>query len=275
MQKMIGFIGGGNMTRSLVAGLIADGYPAKNIWVADRNVDKCELLIEQFAIHAVTGINQVIDQVEIVVLSVKPQGLKVVVKEYAELIRQKESLVVSVATGIPMQALQSWFGAQVPVIRAMPNTPALIRSGVTGLYAGENITEQQREDAESLMRAVGLAVWVSSEAEFDALLSLSGCGPAYIFLVIEAMAKAGVKIGLEEKSANLLAIQTTLGAARMALESDEGVDRLRQRVMSKGGATAEGVKVLEQEGIAKMFENTLRAAKERVQQISFEFGQES
>ncbi|MGJ3500748.1 Pyrroline-5-carboxylate reductase [Piscirickettsia salmonis] len=274
MNKVIGFIGGGNMTRSLVAGLIADGYTASMIWVADRNVEKCTLLTEQFGINAINDIRQVIEQAEIIVFSVKPQGLKAVIVEYATLIQQKECLVISVAAGIITRTLQHWLGESVPVIRAMPNTPALVRSGATGLYAGATVTKLQREDAELLMRAVGLVLWVNSETEFDALLSLSGCGPAYIFLVIEAMAKAGIKMGLEQQSAHLLAIQTALGAARMALESDEKIDILRQQVMSKGGATAEGVKVLEQSGIYEIFENTLSAAKARAEQISFEFGQD-
>lgn len=274
MEKVIGFIGGGNMTRSLVAGLIADGYPSKHIWVADRNADKCHLLAKQFDIHTSASVADVVKQAEVLVLSVKPQGLKVVVAEYASLIQQQNCLVVSVAAGVQVQTLKRWLGGAVPVIRAMPNTPALIGSGVTGLYADATVLEPQRELAESLMRAVGMAVWVNSEDEFDALLSLSGCGPAYVFSVIEAMAKAGAKLGLNEQSAHLLAIQTALGAARMALESDEVVAVLRQRVMSKGGATEQGVKVLEESGLYQIFEDALTAAKERAQQMSFELGQE-
>lgn len=251
------------MARSLIGGLIADGFDARNIWVADPNEEQRDALRRRFAIHAVTANQKAIEQAEVVILAVKPQVLKEVATDLAQAAQRRKPLVISVAAGIRTASLETWLGGDLPIVRTMPNTPALVGSGATALYANERVSPPQRSLAESIMRAVGLALWLDDEARMDAVTALSGSGPAYFFLVMEAMESAGRELGLPPETARLLTLQTAFGAAKMALESSEDSATLRARVTSPGGTTERAIQVLQEGKIKELFGKALAAAQER------------
>ena len=209
---------------------------------------------------------------DVVVLAVKPQVVRQVAEELAETIRKRQPLVISIAAGIRCDSLQTWLGGDVALVRSMPNTPALIQSAASVLYATPQVNASQREKAESLLRAVGLTQWVDDEALMDAVTALSGSGPAYFFLVMEAMEDAAKTLGLPEETARLLTLQTAFGAARMALESSDSSATLRSKVTSPGGTTERAVAVLEEGGIRALFQRTLAAARDRSIEISTDLG---
>lgn len=272
MHKQIAFIGAGNMAGALIRGLLADGISPDNLVATDLSVEQCR------ALEAATGILTTQDnaaavaQADIVVLAVKPQALKDVALGIAEQVQASKPLVVSIAAGVRCDALDAWLGGETALIRTMPNTPAMIQCGATALYATEAVTGEQRQQAESLMRAVGLAQWVDDEAMIDAVTALSGSGPAYFFLVIEAMEAAGRELGLSAETAHLLTLQTALGAARMALESSESPETLRQRVTSPGGTTERAIGILEDGGVRDLFERALQGARDRSIELSADLG---
>ncbi len=274
MDQKIAFIGAGNMAGALIGGLLADEVPAENLIAADPSGPKCAALREATGIRTTQDNIAAIADADIVVLAVKPQVLKLVAVELAETISENRPLVVSIAAGARCDALSAWLGDSVALIRAMPNTPAMIRCGATALYAADGVSDQQREQAESLMRAVGVTQWVDDEALMDAVTAVSGSGPAYFFLVIEAMEAAGQELGLSTETAHLLALQTALGAARMALESSESPATLRERVTSPGGTTERALGILEDGGIRDLFSRALAGARERSEELSAELGAE-
>ena len=210
IQK-IGFIGGGNMASSLISGLIASGHSPRHLWVSDINPDTLKALAENLNVNTSTSNDAVINEVDVVVLAVKPQTLSSVAKNAAALIQQKQPLVVSIAAGISQQSLSQWLGAETAIVRCMPNTPALVLTGATALHANTKVTDEQRNLAENIMRSVGIALWVDDESELDAVTAVSGSGPAYYFLLMEAMEKAALELGLNEVTARLLVQQTALG----------------------------------------------------------------
>ena len=262
-NSTIAFIGGGNMARSLIGGLIAGGFDARNIWVADPNEEQRDALRQRFEVHAVTANQKAIEQAEVVILAVKPQVLKEVATDLAQAAQRRKPLVISVAAGIRTVSLETWLGGDLPIVRTMPNTPALVGSGATALYANERVSPPQRSLAESIMRAVGLALWLDDEARMDAVTALSGSGPAYFFLVMEAMESAGRDLGLPPETARLLTLQTAFGAAKMALESSEDSATLRARVTSPGGTTERAIQILQEGKIKELFGKALAAAQER------------
>ncbi|MDH3987409.1 MAG: pyrroline-5-carboxylate reductase, partial [Gammaproteobacteria bacterium] len=206
------FIGGGNMAASLIGGLIADGWDPARIRVADNSPGRLQQLSQQFPISTSTDNCDAADQTDIIVLAVKPQVMKSVALELASLVARQQPLVISIAAGIPAGALGNWLGKSTAIVRTMPNTPAMVQSGATALYANERVSEEQRSIAESILRAVGVAIWVEDEAQMDAVTALSGSGPAYFFLFMEALQTAGVELGLPQETARLLALQTAFGA---------------------------------------------------------------
>ncbi len=231
---VLAFIGGGNMARSLIGGLIADRYDPQRIHVADPDPGQLQLLSDRFPVHTGNDNMAAATRAEVLILAVKPQLLRTVVQDLAQVVQSHRPLVVSIAAGIRVPDLQRWVGESVPVVRAMPNTPALVRSGATALYASSETTPQQRNEAEAILRAVGLTVWLESESQMDAVTALSGSGPAYFFLLMEVLESAGAKLGLSPATARLLVLETALGSARMALESSETIAVLRERVTSPG-----------------------------------------
>jgi pyrroline-5-carboxylate reductase len=267
IQK-IGFIGGGNMASSLLSGLIASGHSPQHLWVSDINPDTLKALAQNLNVNTSTSNDTVINEVDVVVLAVKPQTLSSVAKSAAALIQQKKSLVVSIAAGINQHSLSQWLGADTAIVRCMPNTPALVLTGATALHANTKVTAEQRNLAENILRSVGIALWVKDESELDAVTAVSGSGPAYYFLLMEAMEKAALELGLSEVTARLLVQQTALGAAKIALESPESPEQLRKRVTSPGGTTQRAIETFEQGGFTELVSKALHAARDRSIEMS-------
>lgn len=272
MNSTICFIGAGNMAHSLIGGLIASNYPADKIIATDPSNEKRDALTSQFAIHCFADNNEAIAQADIVVLSVKPQVLKLVCQTMASAVQQKRPLIVSVAAGIQSNDINQWLGGQLAIVRTMPNTPSLIRTGAAGLFANEQVNAVQKEQAEHVLRAAGLALWVKEESLLDAVTALSGSGPAYYFLFMEFMQKAGMELGLDEKTARLLTMQTALGASKMVLESSEDCAQLRHKVTSPNGTTEKAIQTFERLGLENMLLQAMTAAKTRAEELAIELG---
>ena len=266
------FIGGGNMAGSLIGGLIADGWDPACIKVADTDTQRLRQLSEQFAITTTTSNSDAADHADVIVLAVKPQVMKSIAQEIAYTVSQQQPLVISIAAGIPAVALGNWLGKSVAIVRTMPNTPAMVQSGATALYANTCVSEDQRSIAESILRAVGVAIWVDDEAQMDAVTALSGSGPAYFFLFMEALQVAGQQLGLTENTARLLALQTAFGAAKMALESDEDAATLRRQVTSPGGTTEYAIQTFQEGGFEALVSKALLAAADRSRELAEKFG---
>jgi pyrroline-5-carboxylate reductase len=270
----IAFIGGGNMARSLIGGLIADGYPPGRIYVSDPASERLAELAAEFGIRIVGGNREAAEQADAVVLAVKPQVIRSVVTEMGEVLRRRKALIISIAAGVRVADLIRWLGGDAAVVRAMPNTPALVQTGATALYANAQVSARQRDIAESLLRAAGVTCWLDDEQAMDAVTAVSGSGPAYFFLLIELMQETAVRLGLPPETARLLTLQTAIGAAKMALESREDAAVLRQRVTSPGGTTEQALNVLEQGGIRDLVERALRAASERAHELGDMLGRQ-
>ncbi len=262
------FIGGGNMASSLIGGLIADGYDSRQITVSDPDSDKLAQLAARFDVHTETDNSKAIEHAKVVVLAVKPQSLETVARGIADSVARGRPLVISIAAGIQASALAEWLGGEVALVRTMPNTPAMIQAGATGLYASPGVTSAQRDMAESILRAVGLTRWVEEESLMDAVTAVSGSGPAYFFLVMEAIEAAAADMGLDPETARLLTLQTALGAARMALESSDSPATLRQKVTSPGGTTERALQILEQGRLRELFAEALKGAQARSRELS-------
>jgi len=264
----IGFIGGGNMASSLISGLIASGHSPQQIWVSDISPDTLTALAANLNVNTSASNDDIINEADVIVLAVKPQTLADVAKSIAPLIRQRKSLVVSIAAGISQKSLSNWLGADTAIVRCMPNTPALVLTGATALHANDKVTAEQRDQAESILRSVGIALWVEDESELDAVTAVSGSGPAYYFLLMEAMEKAALELGLSETTARLLVQQTALGAAKIALESSESPEQLRKRVTSPGGTTQQAIETFQQGGFTELVSKALHAARDRSIEMS-------
>jgi pyrroline-5-carboxylate reductase len=270
----LAFIGAGNMARSLIGGLVADGWDPACISVSDPDTDQLSALSSRFQVNTDTNNHTVTENAEVVVLAVKPQVIRGVALDLADKIQERQPLLISIAAGIRATDLQRWLGGSCALVRCMPNTPALVQSSATALWHNENVTDEQTDLAETILRAVGLALWVESEDLMDTVTALSGSGPAYFLLVMEALQEAGQALGLPEKTAKLLSLQTAFGAAKMALESSEDAAILRQRVTSPGGTTEKALQVLENGGLRSLFSDALNAARSRSRELAEQFGAE-
>ena len=266
--QKIGFIGGGNMASSLISGLIASGHSPQDLWVSDINQDALKVLAQNLNVNTSTNNDDIINAVDVVVLAVKPQILSTVAKNATASIQQKQPLVVSIAAGISQQSLSQWLGNNIAIVRCMPNTPALVLTGATALHANAQVTAEQHDLAENIMRSVGIALWVNDESELDVVTAVSGSGPAYYFLLMEAMEKAAIEMGMNEVTARLLVQQTALGAAKIALESSESPEQLRKRVTSPGGTTQQALETFEEGGFTALVSKALHAARDRSIEMS-------
>lgn len=267
INKKIGFIGSGNMAFSLIGGLTATGVVGKNIWVSDPDVEKMTPMASQFNVNISKNNTELVHATDIIILSVKPQQLATVCNEIATAVNEVQPLIISIAAGVLSQDIEHWLQVDnakpITLVRCMPNTPALVQSGATALFANAQVNNEQKTLAESILRAVGLAIWLENESDMDAVTALSGSGPAYFFLVIDAMEKAGVQLGLDEKTAHLLAIQTAFGASKMALESNDSPELLRKKVTSPGGTTEKAINILQEGQLEPLFLKALEGAKDR------------
>lgn len=273
-KSKIGFIGGGNMAASLIGGLVSDGFAAANITVAEPTEARRTELADQFGVNTTADNSELAASVDVVVLAVKPQVLREVCTGIAETLKGCAPLLLSIAAGIRGSDIDRWLGGNCAIVRSMPNTPSLLKSGATALFANQRVSNSQRELAEGIMRAVGLTLWVDDETQLDAVTALSGSGPAYFFLLIEMMQQSGIKLGLPEESARLLALQTAFGAAKMALESPDDPAELRRRVTSPGGTTERAIGILEQGGIRELLDKALSGARDRAAELADQLGGE-
>lgn len=269
----IGFIGAGNLAGSLIAGLIATGFPAARLWAADPQSAARDSVRDRFGINVVRDNVDLLEHAQVVILSVKPQAMHMVCNDISAVVKTRNPLIISVAAGIRCDALFRWLGTPVPLIRSMPNTPAAVGAGATALFAAHTATEQHQGLAESLLRGVGMTVWVNEEAHLDTVTALSGSGPAYFFLVMQALQQAGEKLGLDAQTARLLTLQTAFGAAKMALESPLDVGELRQRVTSPGGTTEQALRVLLDGHAVELFVQAVTAAKNRSTELADQLGE--
>jgi pyrroline-5-carboxylate reductase len=265
-SQTIGFIGAGNMAEALIRGLVHGHHiPAGRITASGPRRERLEKLATSYGI-ATTGDNRVIARsAGVVVLSVKPQILDKVLREIGDQL-QPGTLVVSVAAGVGTEAIESTVTQGVRVVRAMPNTPALVGAGATAIAAGKHAGEADLATAKAMFDAVGITV-VLDETHLDAVTGLSGSGPAYIFLILEALSDAGVKVGLSRRNAQLLAAQTVMGSAKMLLETDEHVGRLKDMVTSPGGTAIAGLHTLEQGGLRTTLINAVETATKRAKEL--------
>ncbi|BBL57027.1 pyrroline-5-carboxylate reductase [Methylomonas koyamae] len=270
--KTIGFIGGGNMATSLMRGLIASGHSPQQIWVSDAVPETLQAHADQLHVNIAADNANIVNEADVVVLAVKPQTLRDVCLQIAPQLKQKNVLVVSIAAGISQQSLALWLGANTAIVRCMPNTPALVQTGATALHANPQVNDEQKDLAENILRAVGLTLWFGDEAQLDAVTAVSGSGPAYFFLLMEAMERAALELGLDEHSARLLIQQTALGAAKIALESAESPAQLRARVTSPGGTTQQAVETFLQHGFVDLVAKALHAARDRSIEMSKQLG---
>jgi pyrroline-5-carboxylate reductase len=270
--RRLAFIGGGNMAAALIGGLTKRGLPAQRVVVADTNADQLQKLVRDFGIHAAADNADAVKGAEVVILAVKPQQMRGVAQGLAPHVAESQPLLISIAAGIPHAALARWFGPRIPVIRTMPNRPAMNGFGATGLYAPASVGAANRALAETIMAAVSATVWVEHESQMDTVTALSGSGPAYFFLFMEALEAAAHERGLPNDVAHRLTLETAFGAAQMARHSVESLATLREQVTSKGGTTAAALAVLDAAGLRAIVAHAVAAADRRSAELAAEFG---
>ena len=270
----IAFLGGGNMALSLIGGLVSDGFNPSHIHIADPDANRLETIKASYAVQTYTDNTRAINECRVIVPAVKPQQLQHVVKQCSPL-WQDNMMLISIAAGIRLNDIARWLERpNAAIVRTMPNTPALVQAGATALYANEFVSAQQKELAESILRAVGITLWVQDEEQINVVTALSGSGPAYFFLVMEAIETAAIELGLEPETAKLLCLQTAFGASKMALESNDSTALLRQKVTSPGGTTERAIHELEDGGLRSLFENALVAAALRARELATQLGED-
>lgn len=258
------FIGGGNMGQALVTGLLDSGWPADNIAIVDNDHAMTAILKEKFPrCHIYSQSEAALNLADVVVLAVKPQVIQTACEQIAAQCQIKRPLIISIAAGILINSIDHWLGGELPIIRCMPNTPALVQAGVTGLYATEEVSAEQHEIADQILSCVGDVCWLDDEALLDAVTALSGSGPAYFFYLIEAMIEAGKSLGLTETQARELTVATAAGAAKLIKKSGKSAQDLRLAVTSKGGTTEAAINSLQEHEMKKIIDTAINKAAEK------------
>jgi len=263
------FIGGGNMAAALIGGMTEKGFAADRISVVEINQDNRAKLHRDFAVRTVESLTDGIPDSDVVVFAVKPQQLREVAQQAAPLLAGK--LLISIAAGIRAGDLARWAGSE-SVVRTMPNTPALVQSGMTGMYALPGVSAAQREQAQAILMAVGDVLWLEDETMIDAVTAISGSGPAYVFYFIEALQKAGQELGFSADDARRLSLATFLGASKLAASSDEEPGVLRARVTSKNGTTERALLSMDANHVAEYIAQAAKAAADRAKEMGDELG---
>ena len=263
------FIGGGNMASALISGMLKRGTPADHVQVVEPLASTRQQLIDQYGVRAIAQADDSLSGTPLVVWAIKPQLFEAVATPLQTCF--PNALHLSVAAGIRTDSIAQWLGSE-RVVRAMPNTPALVGLGQTGLYARGTVNADERQQVEALLDAVGQSIWVPREELLDAVTAVSGSGPAYVFYVLEAMVAAGVRMGLSPEQAHQLSVGTLVGASELARASSEPPAVLRERVTSKGGTTHAAITSLQQDGVAASFDKAMQAAKDRAQSLGEELG---
>jgi len=272
--KKIGFIGAGNMATALIGGLLSDGdVKPEDIVVSDTSDSRLTELESQFGIQSCCENDKCVAGADVVVICVKPQIMAEICREVSETVKNKQPLIISVAAGITTKNLNNWLGEKTAIVRAMPNTPALIKTGAAGLFANNKVTQEQKDVAEKILRAVGVVLWAEDEKHMDYITALSGSGPAYFFRMMESLEIAAQELGLGKDAAHILTLQTALGAAKLAMESSDSISELRNKVTSPGGTTEKGLAAMNLANVDDMFKKTLQAASDRAEELSNEFGE--
>lgn len=266
----IAFIGGGNMAQALITGLKQRAFAMQQITVIDPDAGKHQQLQHHLGVRTAAALSEQVLQADVIVLAVKPQQLKAVAESLAPFLRSQ--LVISVAAGIRTADLSRWLNGYRILVRTMPNTPAQIQAGVTGVFALAEVNEAQRQLTDSLLQAAGEVVWLTDEAQLDAVTAISGSGPAYVFLLIEALTKAGIALGLDQAQAQQLSIATFKGASLLAAASETPIATLREQVTSKGGTTEQGLLSLNQHDIHAIMQHAAQQAANRAKTLGDELG---
>lgn len=274
-DQKIGFIGGGNMARSLIGGLLNATATPDNLAVADPDENCRRQIQESFKVATYIQNSDIATRSDVIVLAVKPQVMRNALHSIADVVKDKKLLLISIAAGVRIASIQKWLDAVVPIVRVMPNTPALVGSGASALFANEAVTETQHGLAESILRSVGVTAWVSDEALMDTVTALSGSGPAYFFYLMEALEQGAIANGLDRQTARLLTLETAFGSAKLALESHQAFTDLRHNVTSPGGTTEAAIRVLDDANVDQLFNDALDAAKARSQELAELFGEDS
>ena len=269
LEQRIGFIGAGNMAQSLIGGLLAQGISANQLFASDP-AKACRDAVALKGVTLFEDNAQLISSVDVVLVAVKPQVMVDVLKPLSDSVKKHAPLIISIAAGVTSASMIDWLQHNAAIVRCMPNTPSLLREGATGLYASSCVSVQQKEVAQALLAAVGLALWVDNEEQLDAVTAVSGSGPAYFFLMLELMVAKGVALGLDQATAKRLAEQTSLGAAKMAIESDIDLQELRRRVTSPAGTTEAAINTFIEQDFSKLVDNALQAAYDRSKSLAKE-----
>ena len=267
----IAFIGGGNMAQALISGLADKLIPANQIHVVDVHAETLRSVEKKWGVTTAATAGAEVSAVDVIVLAVKPQQMHDVASSIAPAI--KNQLILSIAAGIRADDLSRWLGGHQAIVRTMPNTPALIGQGITGMVALAGVSDQQRTIADTILRAVGQTVWLESENQIDAVTAVSGSGPAYVFYFLEAMQQAAVELGLSAEQGRSLAQATFLGASALASASDESLATLRERVTSKGGTTYAALTSMNDDAVQAAIIKALKAAAQRGAELGKEYGQ--
>lgn len=270
---IVAFIGGGNMAGAIIGGLLAQGWQAGDFIVVDPGAEQRRLLAERHGIRAVPAVEEGVRAADFVVLAVKPQQMREAAAALCPL--PPDTPVLSIAAGIRLADLSRWLQGHACLVRAMPNTPALIRQGISGLFAGEAVPQAAREAASCLLGAVGQTLWVGDESLLDAVTAVSGSGPAYVFYAIEAVQAAAESLGFTPAEARTLTLQTFVGAAALAAGSDEAPATLRQRVTSKGGTTERALDVMETAGVKRHIMEAVQSACARSRELGDDLGRDT
>lgn len=272
MASRVTFIGAGNMASAIIGGMIDNGFPPSAITATSPSDEILAPVRSRLGIHTATDNAAATDQADVVVLAVKPQVMRDVCAGLRDVVQHRRPLIISVAAGLPAETLEHWLGGDLAVVRCMPNTPSLVGAGAAGLFANANVSDAQRQVATEMLEAVGLVEWVEQEVLLDAVTAVSGSGPAYFFLMFEAMEEAGVSLGLPAETARRLAMQTALGAAKMAQQSDKVPAELKRNVMSPGGTTERAIEHLESAGLRRTLGEALEACAARAREMADELG---
>ena len=268
----ISFIGAGNMARSIVGGLLARDFAADHIWVSSPDDEHLQSMSQRFGVNTSTDNRHCAQQSEVLVLAVKPQVMRDVCRDLAPVVQNTLPLIISIAAGLEAPVLDRWLGGEVPLVRCMPNTPALVGKGAAGLFATARVSDRQRAQAEAIFTSIGSVAWVEDESLLHAVTALSGSGPAYCFLFLEALEQAARDAGLEASVARQLAVQTMAGAAEMAARSGEEPAQLKRNVMSPGGTTERAIETFERGDFRGLVVKAFEAAQSRSRELSQQLG---
>ncbi|MDX1456332.1 MAG: pyrroline-5-carboxylate reductase [Marinobacter sp.] len=270
----ISFIGAGNMASAIIGGMLANGFEADNIWVSAPDDQHLQAIRKRFGVSVTTDNRYCAQQGDLVVLAVKPQVMASVCRDIAPVAQNTRPLMVSIAAGLEADTLDQWLGGGLPLVRVMPNTPSLVGKGAAGLYANGQVNDDQKELVATIFNSIGSALWVEQESLLHAVTALSGSGPAYFFLMLEALESAASDAGIAPETARQLAIQTMAGAAEMAAQSEHDPAQLKRNVMSPGGTTEQAINTFEQGGLRDLVQQAYQAAYHRSEEMAQELAKD-